>query len=280
MADYIFSKGVCQKKDLYQTMIDLLLSAGWENVSSRPQTDFDVLYSKGEDGDKNLFFNFRPTNTSNTNNTQTTDYNACSFRLINGYTAGKPNESGTFERPNESWRNFYLAPTTTTIPLTTEVTYYYHVNKNRLIFIIIYPEAINVDPITHYIGLPDEVYIHEPDSRGLLHTSSAYASTGNGVLISDNAHNLTSATSAQTRNFYITLSPRNPNSDGIYMLSEAKYGNTTEGLRGKLTGLYFLPNENVHTGNIIQIGEKNFMVVVNGSGSTNGLPSYAVAFQI
>lgn len=283
MSDYIFVSEKCLKKDIYSFLVDKLIEAGWENVSSNPNTDFDVFYSTGMDGDKNLYFQMRPTNSNNTNSIIDTDYCLMSLRLISNYTPNEQGKSGTFERDRESWRDVYLAPVSnsTRINYETEVTIYYHVNKNRLIFSIVYPIATGINPVTHYIGIPDEIYVLEPDSKGLLYVSSTSNPAGNnGVLITDNIYSVTGSTSAVTRSVYFNLAPKNPNADGYYFLSEALYGNSSEGIRGKLTGLYFLPNENIISEDIIQIGEKSFKVIVNGNYGNNGFPSHAVAFQI
>ncbi|AEO93630.1 virion structural protein [Bacillus phage G] len=279
MADAIFSKGTCKKKEILTTMITLMKAAGWNDISSNPATDFFIMHSKGESGDKDLFIQFRHGSTSNTNPIDTTDYNAASFRLISEYTPGAQGVAGTFERPSESWRNFYVAPTTTLINSEVMMTYYYHVNKNRIIFIIETPESLSFAPATHYFGLPTS-FVSEPKSRGLIAASSTYAVTANNVYVTNAAGELPSDTASSGRTVYSAMPPKSPNSSGKHTPVEIYYGNTTEGIRGKIDGLYVVPAGGINNGDTLTVGTKQFRAVVNGVASSNSFPSTTLIFQI
>lgn len=279
MADIIFSKGTCKKKEILTTMIALMKAAGWSDVSSNPATDFFVMNSKGEAGDKDLFIQFRNSSVSNTSPIDTTDYNVASFRLISEYIPGTSGVAGTFERPAEAWRNLYVAPTTTTINSEVIMTYHYHVNKNRVIFIIETPESLSFAPVTHYFGLPIS-FVSEPKSRGLISASSAYAVGANNVWVTNAAGELPSDAASSGRIVYSAMPPKSPNSAGKHTPVEMYYGNTTEGIRGKIDGLYVIPAGGINNGDTLTVGAKQFRAVVNGVASSNSFPSTTLIFQI
>jgi hypothetical protein len=86
--DYIFSKGTCKKGDLYKIMLDKLKENGWKDISSKAATDFVVLSSKGNTGNKNLLLNLRDTNNAAANSIVSTDFCAMSYRLQDTYIPG------------------------------------------------------------------------------------------------------------------------------------------------------------------------------------------------
>ncbi|ANB66142.1 hypothetical protein GFC29_3817 (plasmid) [Anoxybacillus sp. B7M1] len=289
MPDYIFATEQVAKKDFYNWLLNKMIGAGWRNISSNPTSDGDVLQSIGEDGTRNLILNLRPGNTTGntgqgSNPITTTDYNVMSYRLLNDYTPGTAGTSGTSSRAlaSTAWETFYVIPTTTTIPKDTILTVRYHVNKNRIILLIETPAAVGVSPILYYIGLPDEFYCSEPNSRGLLIGSTGYNKYSGAVHISDTVGELASiGTTAGTSNTtYQTLAPKNPNSAGKYIISDIFYGDSTIGFRGKLTGLFALPNQNVLNGDIIKIDTKQYYVAVCQSANNNAFGTLALAIQI
>lgn len=279
MADIIFSTGTCKKKDVLNTMVNLMKAAGWNNVSSNPATDFIVMNSKGEAGDKDLFIQFRSSNISNANSIESTDYNVASFRLIGSYVPGAPGVSGIFERTTEAWRNLYVVPSTTTVNSEVMLNYHYSVDKNRIIFIIETPESINFAPVTHYFGLPLS-FVSEPNSRGVIAASSAYAVTASNVQITNAAGELPSDAASSSRVVYAAMPPKSPNSAGKHTPVEMYYGNTTEGIRGKLEGIYVIPSGGVNNGDTLSVGTKLFRAVVNGVASSNSFPSTTLFIQI
>lgn len=283
----LFKTKTAIKSELYGKLKEALIEGGWQNISSNPTTDFDVFRSIGESGDKNLVFQIRPlggTAAVGTNSIETTDYGLGGIRLIGGYTPGASGVSGTFERSlaQEPWRvlPFLTGTTSTVLDKNTPVTYRYSVNKNRIIFIIEYPPATNIAPVTFYIGIPDEMYCSEPRSRGLLYVVSSNGIATQSVLITDNAGELASLTSSKSQGILCQLAPKNPNSAGNFTLSEIFFGDSFEGVRGKLTGLFALPTQNVANGDIIVQGSQEYLVVVNGSSSTDMFPSRALAVPL
>lgn len=79
--DYIFTTGTCTRSALYQLIIDSLTNAGWTNIASLASSDFVVMKSTGNTGDKNLLLNLRDASATAVNPTTTTDYCVMSYRL-------------------------------------------------------------------------------------------------------------------------------------------------------------------------------------------------------
>lgn len=282
MSKYIFTTGTCLKSEMYDTIKNTMISAGWANVSSNPNTDFDVMTSTGEDGTRKLCIQMRPlhTNGSAGSSVITSDGNMASYRLVGGYTPGNAGSAGTFLRSSESWELLCITPSATSMPKETTLNYKFNANKNRVIFVIEYPLPFNVAPLVFYIGLPDIVYTSEPDSRGLLVISTSSFKASNYVHITEAVAEMPPNPASTTRPIQCTLSPKNPNSDGKIMLSKMYYGNATEGQRGMITGIFALPNSGISTGDIVTIGTRKFYVVVAQSYNTNGFPSLALAVEI
>lgn len=283
MADTIFTTGTVLKNQAFDFIVDSFLAAGWVNVSSNPTTDFVVLQSTGEAGDKTLTIQLRSTSATNINDTKTTDFNVISYRLVEGYTPGVSGASGTFTRPSETWIGLHLVPTavTGTTAAATELTYFMHVDKNRMIVVFETPPSIALGAIVWYIGLPNVNWASEPGSRGLLVATSAYPRSAQTIHITNTPDKIASETASSTRLIYCELAPKNPNSEGLYAFSDMRYGNTAESWRGRLDGIYAIPLMNVNAGDILNVDSRKFRVVVAQTISTNNsFPTSAFVIQI
>jgi hypothetical protein len=272
MPDYIFTQGTCLKSEFFSVLKGIFTAAGWVDISSNAATDFTVMSSTGEGGDKALIFQMRETNLSNANSIVTTNYSHMTVRLPGSYTPGTTGVAGTFARAAEIWRTFAIIPVTASSSLyapNTPLTYYYHANKNRVIIIIESPATTGIAPVIHYFGLPDVQYASEPASRGLLYATSALATLASNVLVTDTPGEAASEIAAVSRPVQIQLTPKNPNAAGKYHISDIFVGDVSEGLRFNLSGLYALPNQGIVNGDIITVGTKKFRVVLTQAQSNS-----------
>lgn len=73
---------------------------------------------------------------------------------------------------------------------------------------------------------------------------------------------------------YSALPSKNPNADGIYVMSEIIYGSQSEGYRGRFDGVYALPAQNIVEGDIIKVGNDTYTAFNVGSC---GLPTAWIA---
>jgi hypothetical protein len=288
MPSYVVTQGTCTKGQIFQTLVNAMISAGWQNVSSNPSTDYAVLQSTGTSGNMNLVIQLRSLNAGGTVDSATTDNaTTMSYRLVGGYTPGSGGASGTFARNTTQapWRELCICSNNTTTPgKNTIVNYKYFANKNFIVFTIEYPSGTNTYPSVFWIGIPDITYCTESGSRGLLVAQVNQAVVNGSVDITDTPADIAANTGTGLLTYgmpiYTTLSPKNPNSAGQYMISDMFYGDTTVGVRGKLTGIWALPNQNILTGDTITIGSNTYYALVCTSYGNNSFGNQVYAFAV
>lgn len=284
MAKYIFQTRTCLKSDIYNTIKTILLDAGWQNITSSYPTDGDIFYSTGESDNLALYMNIRSLSSTGINDIVTTDYNVMSYRFPETYVPGDVGVGGTFGRlvATEAWKNLYVAPTATAISKSVTVTLRYHCNKNRIIFAIIYPDASGIAPVINYIGVSDEIYVATSGSRDMMFATSAGGAASNTVMMCNAVLSMPSDAASSARNTYTQLPPKQVNADGKVIMSEIFYGNPTEGLRGKITGVYCISNTApvINSGNIITIGAEQYLVLLCGTLNYNSFQTLYLAIQI
>lgn len=277
MAEAIFQTGTTTKGNLIQTIKNLMVSAGWQDISSNAATDFIVMYSRGESGDKDLVFQMRENNASASQNITSTDYGTASVRFVATYTPGTPGSAGTFGRAAIAWQNMNLGGETTALfPPATAVTYRYHVNKNRLIILI---EYANASPSGYiHIGIPDIQYCSEPLSRGL--TLACFGAGNGSVVVSDVSGEQAQTAATVTRTVYMQTQPKQPNIAGRYHPAEIIIGDATEGWRFQLSGLYTLLTTSLVHNDQFVIGAKKYQVFISSGTAVNSINAKAIVYRI
>jgi hypothetical protein len=271
------------KGQLYQKIKDLLTGAGWQNISSKPDTDFDVFYSTGEAGDKTLYLQLRDYYHSAATNTGWFQYRFCGV-----YTPGQPGALGTFDslRAGEPWRNAHFF--NNTVNIDVPITFSYQVNKDRLVFFADPPLGMisgNIRGNIVFLGAR-QLFEAEPKCRGLVFAAATYDGTNIG------AHNYvvsygvpyTDSNAQSEALFSYKITPSfEYNAADSRMMSEIAYGNGIEGLRGKLDGFYALYGGNSRTGHgdILSDGTHTYKVVQIANIACLLFPDTAMyAFQI
>ncbi|WP_371380918.1 hypothetical protein [Sporomusa aerivorans] len=281
--DYVFSSGTCLKSQIYQLIIDKLVAAGWTDTSSLASSDFVVLKSTGNNGDKNLILNIRDTNASAANSVVSTDYCVMSYRLQDTYTPGTTGVAGTFGRSSLAWTALYLAPVsalTTTLAAATPINYKVYADASKIILLLEYPYATGYSPTLIYMGQPDTVYVTESNNRGCLTGTTNNGTTASSVMICNTSDDQASATAPYAIATSALLPSKNPNGAGKYAVSEIYYGSTTESIRGKLDGVLCAYNSNLLTGDQITIGTYTYYVAVCASVNVLSFPSLALLVRI
>lgn len=280
--DYIFETGTCLKSAVYQLIIDKLKAAGWVDSSSLASSDYVVLTSTGNTGDKSLVLNIRDTNSSAANSVVSTDYCVMSYRLQDTYTAGTSGVSGTFGRSSLTWTNLYLVPvsaTTTTLAAATPITYHVYADANKIILLLEYPSATGYSPTLIYMGQPDTVYVTESANRGCLVGVTNNGTTAASVMICNTSDDQASVTAPYAIATSALLPSYNPNGAGKFAISEIYYGSTTESIRGKLDGVLCAYNSKLLTGDTMTIGTYTYYVAVCASVNVLSFPSLALLIR-
>ena len=137
MSDPILTTEKVKLYDIYSKILSLLTEAGWEDVSSNPATDGNIMHSKGESGDMDLFLGLSKdaggTDTNPFGSSTTAD---CIYiKLIYDYRPGASGKSGTYDsRRNETWKKL-IKPFNDRgiVGLDDEIYMHYNVNKNRIL---------------------------------------------------------------------------------------------------------------------------------------------------
>lgn len=283
--NYVFQKGTCLKKEIFQKILDGFFAAGWKDISSKAASDYYVLNSKGETDDKNLIINLREVNSSGANSVLTTDFCQFSYRLQTGYTPGDTGAAGIFKRPNMGWRDLYIVPVAnnTQVGGDMTITYYQYADKNKQIMMITYPNATGYLPVLIYIGISekDSLYTPESDSRGIVCGSNINVPTNLCVQVSDTPDKSPIGTDQYSLSTYSLLVPLDPNADNKSFLSSVYYGSAAEGYRGKMDGikLVYFSGSNFVTGDTIIVDTATYTVFIVASINSTSFNSRGIALR-
>lgn len=274
--EIIYSTVQIEKKDLFDTIINLMKGEGWEDISSNSTSDFIVLHSKGIDGDKDMYIQMSDAyaNTQ-TYSMKTTGYSSMQVRLAGKYIPGEGSTAGSFEKTSEPWRLVWAAQqpyNSAALPANAMITLYYYVDKNGFVGYVDTPQTITLRGNLIYLRNPEIEYCPSTASNGLViyHSEGMLAER-----YSDNTANTNAKNSVQLTQYCI-LSPTNPNLNGEYAMSELLLGNTSEGVRFKINELYFLPAKNILHGDEINVGDEVYKVF----SIYTGLPSTFIAMRV
>ncbi|MBP2629901.1 MAG: hypothetical protein H6Q70_529 [Firmicutes bacterium] len=282
--DYIFTTGTCTRGALYQLIIDKLTAAGWTNISSLSSSDYVVMQSTGNTGDKNLLLNLRDASATAINPTTTTDYCAMSYRLQDTYVPGAAGVAGVFGRPALAWTNLFLAPVaavTTTLGKDTVCNYHVYADASKLILEIEYPSVTGLGPQVIYMGEPDTMFVSDSASRGVLVACSSNGTTASSAIICNTSDTVASVSSPYAIAVSALLPAGDPNVAGKTMVSSLYYGSASESFRGKLDGIKtaYYSGTNFLTGDTVTIGTQTYYVAITQTTNVTSFPSRAILLR-
>ena len=236
----LFKKEVVAKKNWYARIKEIMIDAGWQNLSSKPSTDFDVMYSIGESGNIPMYIQLKEYNTNPSNSISNASDRHLYVRLPGKYTPGSPGQAGTFQRSNEDWYAILMA--FDTFDKEKIFNMYYHCNKNRIIIINEFPAGAGerLYGTIQFIGISDRSMGENQLSAPVVAATHMYST--NGVRVSGHP---TFPTGSYVVNVYMDLPPGRSTWGGTFM-SEIGYGGGTafnEGVRGFIDGIYALRSD-------------------------------------
>jgi hypothetical protein len=271
----LFTVETVLKGNLYQRIKDALVSAGWVYLSSKPSTDFDVFHSKGVDNNKELYIQLQ-----DTGNTAGTNAIHIGFRFINSYVPGESGVAGTFDtsRAANSWILLHMFPGGT-ISTDTPITFSYTCNADRILFVVEPPLAAanSISGNFMYIGALKSDTL-DLNNRGLVVSPAIYVSAFGlvgSILINSAPYSDTVAPYKIEPYRVTTLSDYN--NDDKRIISEIYAGNTVDGFRGKLDGIYSIHidgtgHHRTMYGDILTDGTNTYKVIYTiPVGAMNGL---------
>lgn len=238
MKNKVFIKHELKKKDFYKWLKQTLEDNGWENISSKPSTDFDVFYSKGESGNDELYFQMKEYAASSVNSTLSgSSERFFDVKPLKGYTPGAPGNPGVLDRSDESFIRLQIS--IGEIQMNSDMTVHYNVNKNRIIIVTEFPITINEDSVIFMIGKPDE-HLSKYYSNGsmIVFSSTSYNRIASGLEEADSTNK-----AAYSLNTIELMMPKVKNSSGVNFMSELAVGNNSEGIKALIEGVYVLTGD-------------------------------------
>lgn len=240
MQQKLFKKQELKKKNFYAWLKQVLVDHGWENISSKPSTDFDVFYSKGESGKDELFFQMKEyTSTSTNDNLSGSVERFFDVKLLKKYTPGLPGQAGILDRSNEAFQRLQIS--TSTISLNADMTVYYNINKNRIIMMTEFPVGLGEHSVLNMIGRPNEhLSKYYPDGSMMTFTTTSL----NGISLAVDEADGTRKSSFAMESLEM-IAPKARNSSGMYFMSELAV-KTSNDIKAVIEGVYVVPTDSAY----------------------------------
>lgn len=246
MTDVIFKTEQVTRKSWYNRIIQLMIEAGWQNLSSR-QADNQVMFSSGENGKDNLLIQLRASDNATVEHENGIPYLArtqsyISFRLLEGYTpGGSSGSAGTFKTKY----SFYLSLVMPyNFNLDQTFTLRYHCNKNRCIFISEFPPNIvdgghDANTII-FIGKSDRTVRYDSVETGAIFASNVNNAQSYGILQYSTPEQTLGTTPLQVYHSFPTGMTANSPNDKVFV-EEIPFGSDRDGIGGYFDGFYLTP---------------------------------------
>ncbi|MFP3751809.1 hypothetical protein [Bacillus altitudinis] len=277
MSDTIFNKITVLKKDLYSKLKQIMLESGWQNISSRPSTDYDVLFSNGEDGKKEIYFQIRDiasTIAGSSASFSNTNSRFFSMRLSGMYLPGSSGVTGTFSKNSDTWKAVAITYQSEILP-NQPIELYYSCNKDRLIFLTDYSLSLALPSTLNYIGVP-VTFADEHEWSACVFASSSIGS-GRRLYVTDikNDYSVTTPITCLT---YLGLGSKNRIGENILM-SNIIYGSTSEGLKGTIPDVFsFGSTDGLVNGDLIKDSDKIYKIFETTPGASTVYSSFISKF--
>lgn len=276
MSDTIFNKITVLKKDLYSKLKQIMLESGWQNISSRPSTDYDVMFSNGENGKKEIYFQIRDIASTTAGSSTTfsnTNSRFFSMRLSGRYLPGSSGVAGTFSKNSDTWKAVAITYQSEILP-NQPIELYYSCNKDRLIFLTDYSLSLTLPSTLNYIGVP-VTFADEHEWSSCVFASSI--GSGRRLYVTD-IKNDYSVTAPITYLTYLGLGSKNKIGEKILM-SNVIYGSTSEGLKGTIPEVFsFGSTDGLVNGDLIRDEEKVYKIFETTPGTSTIYSSFISKF--
>lgn len=281
MADYIFEEETVLKKDLGTWLINKMIAAGWQNVSSNPTQFAMMKTTRDSDGLECLVYlndNFLKNNSDGWGT-------YLRLYLQRDYQPGSPGTNGTSSRPvhlssgTEYDKSMFRIAQASSLPLDEPITVRYCITK-EFVCIICRPSAYRgLSPELIWFGLPTTWQVERVNGAGIIFSTSAYNAYNDNPLITDTPAPTAAATYPYEVAAYGILPPKQPDASGYYALASIYLGDSNSGMRCKIPGIFALGAPNILDKDIIQVGTKRFEVAVCYS-TVPGINTKVFAYQV
>lgn len=242
MSEFIFTPATMKKRDFYTWLKNTMIQAGWENISSRPATDNDVMYSKGESGEENLYIRMKEYYSTSSNATLSNAVDVyLSVYPIRSYIPGNSGSAGVGNPPFTTSSFHWGRIARSNTHLDTEMTVYYHCNKDRIVFVVEWSSYTELDANFFLLGKPTKVFAKKP----MTSLSAALCGYGYSTLnsVSDVA-DINPSNSAFSVTLTYLNTPLSINLSGNFIASEIGVVQKDDGLHSTLDGIYAVGGDN------------------------------------
>lgn len=266
----LFNSITCEKGEIYDKIVDLFLGAGWTDIASNSATEFAVLRSF-DTNNRPIFFQILPhVGTPSTQDIRTTNSVQIRLNMVRNYTPGNAGVNGVFDRQHNNTVNLLLASNgaaLTVPPAAPDIDIYYNISKTRGIIVFDFSNSSAYSTSGggwFFVGVPDgEIFDRDPRRSCVLANP---LNTANNIPVMDHPIQTSVAEGAAVVNHptmpYVPL--RNPDTRGIYAISNIAYGHASTGQRGFLDDMYFISGTTLGlaNGDYIEVEDRRFKLIL------------------
>lgn len=237
MTEVVFKSIQLQKKDFYDWLKTEMTNVGWQNISSRPATDNDVLHSTGESGQDNLLIRMKEYYNTQTTSLISTNGVYFSAMPLSSYTPGNTGVAGVMYPLSGYVVCRFCAGS---LPAQTFMTVYYNINKDRVIIIIEWALYTGEDSTFLLMGKPTNTIAKTTDiTKVVVATANSY---GSQVLFSTLA-DYYEYPSGATGGFQLMDVPRSRTLAGGWIMSDIILTNPIDGIHSLVDGIYSIKGD-------------------------------------
>lgn len=288
ITDYIFQEETVLKQNFGQWLVDKMVAAGWQQISSNPPTG-------PSDSSTSKFYmmkTIRPSdgleayvglNDGALRTSTSSIHNNIGINLMPDYTPGAPGTNGTSSRPisgngwittspatSSSFSNMFKIASTISLPLDTPLSVRFSITKTNVTIIIRTPSFYNSAGNLLFFGLPDTFLDEKVSSACMVFCTLTNGSPNDQPLLCDTPLGVASSINMYEVNGEVLNVFKSPDQSGRFPLVPIYVGDSNTGIRCMTPSIYAMGTGGVLDRDIIQVGGMNFEVVVT-SGSLVGV---------
>lgn len=276
MADKIFSKvASVKKKDLMPTLVNLMITAGWQRLNTGHASTGASRYimkSNGKTGDKPIYFELLPYDGNNvignaTYDIRTTDYTDGQFRMGSGYDPTTGMLTGPFSTTLSS-QVFSLIGGRASgsdnnangrlLNKDYECDLYYYIDLDFVVIAVCPLVYTGMQNCMTFFGIPEKEYLDEvktPVYSNIIYGTSGLMTEGaQAIKVLERPKSFARNNAGYNLVSQALIPALSPNVDGNFQLSDIYYGKSDEGIRGRIgNGFYVIPHSGIVDGDIIQV---------------------------
>lgn len=288
ITDYIFQEETVIKQNFGQWLVDKMVAAGWQQISSNPPTGpSDTSLSK--------FYMMKTTRPSDgleayvgindgALRTQTAGaLNNLIINLMTDYIPGAPGTNGTSSRSltgngwvtgnpgvTTNYSNIFKIAPTVALPLDTPLAVRFVITRTNVTVLVRTPSFYNAAGAVIFFGLPDTFLDEKPWSASVVFGTLTNGTTNDSPMVCDTPLGVATSANMYEASGEVLNVFKSPDQSGRFPLFPIYVGDTNTGIRHMASSLYAMGTGGVLDRDIIQVGGMNFEVIVS-SGSLVGV---------